>query len=88
MLLQNNRDFKLNNEGEKWMNHLKYSGHTLQKKELIFCNVSTQPRIKINNNRQTQFYDIFDHCIRLSVTVFNKRNESCSNLKPIFYCKY
>ena len=84
MLLQNNRDFKLNNEGEKWMNHLKYSGHTLQKKELIFCNVSTQPKIKIDNVRQTQFDHIFDYCISLSITAFNKINESCSNLKHIF----
>ena len=41
------KDVKLN-KGEKWMNHVKYSGHTLQKKELIFFNVSTQPGIEMN----------------------------------------
>ena len=33
--------------GEKWMNHVKYSGHTLLKKELIFCNVSTRREIEM-----------------------------------------
>ena len=33
--------------GEKRMNHVKYSGHTLLKKELIFWNVSTQRKIEM-----------------------------------------
>ena len=42
------KDVKLN-KGEKWMNHVKYSGHTLQKKELIFCNVFTQPTVEMKS---------------------------------------
>ena len=49
------KDVKLN-KGENWMNHVKYSGHTLQKKELIFFNVSTQPGIEMNKKRKFTLY--------------------------------
>ena len=48
------------------MNHLKYSGHTLQKKELIFCNVSDQQRIKVNKISEPQFTFMFNRGITVT----------------------